>query len=200
MDQTVGRSYIHSLRSMLPVLLFLAFGLLTGTALPGLLQMGTGSYAGLASSYSFRVFENRSVNIWELFLYVGSVRMPVLLVLWMSSFTTLGIFFHLAYAWWLVASGGMLLALFAQSSGFQGGIQFCCCIFPQWIIYALLWKKEAIICFRRGRETPECFCGSVRKLQKKDFLELAELTALCVFGCACEAFLGTWLLRLYLRL
>jgi len=170
MDQTVGRSYIHSLRSMLPVLLFLAFGLLTGTALPGLLQMGTGSYAGLASSYSFRVFENRSVNIWELFLYVGSVRMPVLLVLWMSSFTTLGIFFHLAYAWWLVASGGMLLALFAQSSGFQGGVSsFAAVFFRSGSFTRSSGKKKQSSVFAEGVRHRNVSAGRSGSFRKRIF-------------------------------
>ncbi|MCD8338273.1 MAG: hypothetical protein LUD18_13595 [Lachnospiraceae bacterium] len=188
------------MQEILPVLLLLAMGLLTGSALPGLLQMGNGNYAGLASSYSFRVFENLSTDRWEIFCYVVSVRMPVLLILWMSSFTTLGILFHLGYAWWIAASGAMLLALFGQQSGFGGIAQFGCCIFPQWIFYAILWKKEMSIWFRRGRTTPEWFGGSVRKLRRKDVLELVNLAALCLLGCACEAFLGTWMLRLYLRL
>ncbi|MCC8100817.1 MAG: hypothetical protein LIP11_00645 [Clostridiales bacterium] len=190
----------RSVREILPVLLFLAFGLLTGSALPGLLQMGSGNYAGLASSYSFRVYESLRVNAWELFGYVLSVRMPVLLILWMSSFTTLGILFHLGYAWWVVASGSMLVALFGQGSGFQGIAQFGCCIFPQWIFYAILWKREMAIWLRRGRGVPEGIGSSVQRLCRMDLMELAHLAAICILGCACEAFLGTWMLRLYLRL
>ncbi|MCD8075240.1 MAG: hypothetical protein LUF27_09445 [Lachnospiraceae bacterium] len=198
MSQMDGR--YRTWRSLLPVFLFLALGLLTGSALPGLLQMGSGNYAGLASSYSFRVYGNLSVNVWELFSYVVSVRMPVLLLLWMSSFTTLGIFFHLGYAWWITASGAMLLALFCRRSGFRGIAQFCCCIFPQWMIYAVLWKRELSAWLQRRRRAPEPFQGPVGKLQRRDALELTRLAAFCLLGCACEAFLGTWVLRLYLRL
>ncbi|MCD8348757.1 MAG: hypothetical protein LUD16_12635 [Lachnospiraceae bacterium] len=198
--QPVGHSGGRFAGDILPILLFLAFGLLTGSVLPEILKLGSGNYAGLTSRYSFRIYESLRVNQWELFCYVMSVRMPVLLILWMSSFTTLGIFFHLGYAWWILASGSMLLALFCQRSGFQGVVQFCCCIFPQWFFYGILWKRELTIWLRRGKERPEWAGGSVRKLCRKDFSELVHLAALCFLGCACEAFLGTWMLQLYLQL
>ncbi|MCD7746431.1 MAG: hypothetical protein LUI13_14315 [Lachnospiraceae bacterium] len=201
---------------ILPVLLVLALGLLTGSALPRLLHMGTGSYAGLASEYAFRAYENADANGWDLFFYVSLVRLRTLLILWMSSFSTLGMLFHLGYAWWIAASGAMLLSLFGLRDGFQGMALFACSILPQWILYGILWKREADAWMERLRGSfGECSdfgtafaCGGASgrgrraawKIGRKDFSEFVSLVVICLFGCACEAFLGTWTLRLYLRL
>lgn len=187
-------------RRILPVLLFLATGVLLGSALPELLGMGDGSYAGLSGIYSFRVYENSSSNPLDLFCYVASGRMRTLLLLWMSSFTSVGIIFHLGYAWWVISSGAMLLSLFGLRNGFQGIVLFGCCVLPQWILYAALWKREAVAWMRRNREQPVLTTGRIQKINGKDLQELVGLTVLCLVGCACEAFLGTWTLRLYLQL
>lgn len=187
-------------RRILPLLLFPALGLLTGSALPELLRMGNGSYAGLSSLYSFRVYESISVDLPDLFLYVAQTRLWTLLFLWMSSFTSLGLLFHLCYAWWVAASFAMLLSLFVLRSGMQGILLFFCCVFPQWLVYAILWKREAASWIRRERGGQEITGVTVKRIRKKDAAELLGLAALCLFGCACEAFLGTWTLKLYLRL
>ncbi|MCD8015175.1 MAG: hypothetical protein LUG99_18775 [Lachnospiraceae bacterium] len=200
---------------MIPILLVPALGLLTGSALPKLLDMGSGSYAGLASEYAFQVYKNTETDGWDLFFYVASVRLRTLLLLWMSSFSTLGMLFHLGYAWWIAASGAMLLSLFGRQNGFWGIVLFGCCIFPQWMLYGILWKREVGFWMRRtpaapGEDSgfeailePERFAKAhcpIWKLQRRDLTEFGSLALLCLSGCACEAFLGTWTLRLYLQL
>ncbi|MCD7817984.1 MAG: hypothetical protein LUH07_02890 [Lachnospiraceae bacterium] len=195
-----GIFMLHSERRILPVFFILALGLLTGCVLPKLLCMGTGTYAGLSSLYSFQVYENISLNLKSLFFYVVSVRLRTLLFLWMSGFTTIGFLFHLGYAWWITASGAMLLSLFGLRSGYQGLLHFCCCLFPQWILYAILWKKETAIWMQRKSGIFGLRDGVVEKIRKRDIAELGNLVLLCLLGCACEAFLGTWTLRFYLQL
>ncbi len=187
-------------RTLLPSLLFLSLGILSGCAMPKLLSMDSGAYASLASRYGFRVYESISRDSRELFFYVVSVRMPVLLFLWMSSFTSVGRLFHLGYAWWLAASGAMLLSLFGLRSGARGLLLFGCCIFPQWILYGAMWKQEMAAWLKRERESTEPAGTSVKGIRRQDIAQLLRLTALCLLGCACEAFFGTWTLDLYLSL
>ncbi|MCD7957634.1 MAG: hypothetical protein LUG93_18185 [Lachnospiraceae bacterium] len=192
-------------RTILPVFLFLASALLFGSALPGLLDMGSGRYASLASLYGMQIYENASIDFRSLFFYVASVRMRTLLVLWLSSFTTVGLFFHLGYGWWLMASGAMLLSLFSLRSGFAGILSFAFCLFPQWIFYGILWKREMQSWVHRqglrmGGAGFEHKDRGFTPLWRKDIFEFLYLAAICLCGCACEAFLGTWTLQIYLRL
>ncbi|MCD8105653.1 MAG: hypothetical protein LUF35_11810 [Lachnospiraceae bacterium] len=192
-------------RTILPAFLFLASALLAGSAIPGLLDMGSGSYASLASLYSLQVYERTSLNVRELFVYVATVRMRTLLILWLSSFTTVGLLFHLGYGWWLIASGAMLLSLFGLRSGFDGIKSFACCLFPQWILYGALWKRETAAWLRRqaGHSGSTGFSRRGKTLLPalaEDVFEFLQLAAICLCGCACEAFLGTWTLKLYLQL
>ncbi|MCC8052138.1 MAG: hypothetical protein LIP10_16120 [Clostridiales bacterium] len=189
-----------SYRNILSVLLFLSSGILLGCAFPKLFSMDNGVYASLASRYSFGVYEITSRNGRALFLYIISMRMPVLLFLWMSSFTTAGWLFHLGYAWWLASSGAMLLSLFGLRSGVYGILLFGCCIFPQWILYGLMWKQEMTAWMKREHGFREAAGSNVKNIRRQDIAELFRLMGLCVLGCACEAFLGTWTLDLYLRL
>ncbi len=190
----------QSYRNLLPALLFLSSGVLLGCVFPKLFLMDNGTYASLTSRYSFGVYETASRNGRELFLYVLSVRMPVLLVLWMSSFTTVGWLFHLGYGWWLAASGAMLLSLFGLRSGVYGILLFGCCIFPQWILYGIMWKQELTAWLKREHGFRINTGSSVKNIWRKDIAELVRLAVYCLLGCACEAFLGTWTLDLYLRL
>lgn len=171
-------------------------GFLAGTAIPELFRMGTGDYASLLSVYSLRKYEHTTVEAVRLFSYIVSVRLPVLLFLWMSSYTTAGLLFHLVYAWWLGASAGMLLAVFMLKEGFGGIMLFGCCLLPQWILYASMWRRELSVLFRKMRSTGY-LTGSVSSIYKAELVELASLVALCLAGCAAEAFLGIWTLRLF---
>ncbi|MCC8044548.1 MAG: hypothetical protein LIP12_03490 [Clostridiales bacterium] len=195
-------------RTMIPVLLFLGSALLFGSALPGLLDMGSGRYASLASLYGFQIYENRSIDFKNLFFYISSIRLRTLLILWLSSFSTIGFLFHLGYGWWLTASGAMLLALFGLRDGFEGILKFAVCLFPQWIFYGILWKKEIIFWLRRqgrwerkpvDREIHQS-AGAYRFAMAANLSEMMSLAVICLLGCACEAFLGSWTLQLYLEL
>ncbi|MCD7885249.1 MAG: hypothetical protein LUI87_16340 [Lachnospiraceae bacterium] len=195
-------------RTMIPVMLFLASAFLFGSALPGLLDMGSGRYASLASLYGFQIYENSSIEFRNLFFYITSVRLRTLLILWLSSFTAIGLLFHLGYGWWLTASGAMLLSLFGMRDGMEGVLHFGFCIFPQWIFYSILWKKEIVFWLRRqeqwkGQPENRGFYqrkGAFMPVLAANLSEMLSLGAICILGCACEAFLGTWMLQLYLRL
>lgn len=187
-------------RTTLLILLFLSTGLLSGCALPELLRMGTGSYAGFSSLYSFREYSTASVNSLDIFPCVASVRLRTLLFLWMSSFTTAGILFHLLYAWWLTASAAMLLSLFALRDGAHGILIFVCCLFPQWFLYGLMWRQEIGVWLQRLHGISGTSDTFVRVIRKNDLAELGRLLLLCVSGCACEAFLGKWTLQVFLQL
>ncbi|MCD7766314.1 MAG: hypothetical protein LUH53_07365 [Lachnospiraceae bacterium] len=189
-----------SYRKILASLLFLSSGILLGCAFPKLFSMDSGTYASLASRYSLGVYERASRDCRDLFFYVVSVRLPVLLFLWMSGFTTAGWFFHLGYAWWLAASGTMLTALFGLRNGVHGILLFGCCVFPQWILYGMMWKQEMGIWLKREPDFREPVVSGVKSIRRQDIAEIFRLVVLCLLGCACEAFLGTWTLDLYLRL
>ncbi len=181
--------------------LFVLSGLLAGTALPELLRMGDGSYAGFTSLYSLQKYENAVIQFSNIFPYILSLRLRTLLFLWMSCFTVAGLLFHLAYFWWLAASAGMLISLFSLRSGWNGVILFACSLLPQWILYAAMWRRELSVLFwQSGMHyyTPE---GKPALLMKgKQLNELAQMTGLCVLGCACEALLGTQLLKFFFEI
>jgi hypothetical protein len=162
--------------------------------------MGTGSYAALVSRYGLMQYQEASVAGGQILPYILSNRIRTLLFLWMSSFTAAGVLFHLAYAWYLAASAGLLLSLFAIKAGYEGILWFACCIFPQWILYGCMWKEEAsflIRCrMRRGILEP---AESVR-FRFGPLWVLAKLLGLCTLGCAMEAWLGTWTLKIFLKI
>lgn len=179
------------------ILLILLTGFCVGSALPELLHMGTGSYAGFFSLYSFQKYEMTEIAPWHIFPYVLSIRMQTLLFLWMSSFTAAGVLFHAVYFGWLAAAAGMLLALFALQDGYEGLLFFCCCIFPQWIVYVTMWKRELQFLFRKSglqKDSP------LRSQQQRDLTDLAAMMGLCLLGCFAESFLGTWVLKIFLQI
>lgn len=154
----------------LPALLFVLSGLLAGAALPELMHMGNGSYAGFASLYAVQKFETSRIQYMDVFVYVLSIRVVTLLFLWMSCFTPAGQLFHLLYFWWLAASGGMLLALFALKKGGQGLILFGCSLLPQWILYTAMWKRELgfLIGGQELMKSSEEFHQNIYQKEKKE--------------------------------
>lgn len=181
------------------ILFFAAF--LGGTAVPELIRMGSGSYAGFFSMYSFQIYEQTQIHAWNLFVYIAKRRLLTVLFLWMSTYTAAGMLFHVLYALWLLVSGGMLLALFTLKNGKEGLVLLACCLLPQWILYTWVIRQEAGILFRHSgfeHEIAKQAAGPAR-LQKRDLIELGELLFFCALGCACEAFLGTWTLKIFLE-
>lgn len=173
-------------------------GFLAGTLMPELFRMGTGTYASLLSWYSLGKYESISVSPGKLLPYIISIRIKTLVFLWMSCYTPLGMAFHLGYAWWLAASAGLLLSLFMIRDGYGGLLLFFCCMFPQWLIYASMWKQELLFLFRkseRGRGQT-----GVLSFRRDEIAGLAQMAGLCLVGCAAETFLGTWTLKIFLQL
>lgn len=175
-------------------------GFLLGTLVPELFRMGTGNYAGLLSLYSLGKYESIAVSPEKLFPYVVSVRMRTLLFLWMSCYTSAGVLFHLGYAWWLASSAGLLLSLFMIRDGYEGILLFCCCIFPQWIVYAAMWKQELLFLLRQSSRAGQVQMGLMEPSRRNEIAGLAKMAAFCVAGCAAEAFLGTWTLKIFLQI
>ncbi len=187
-------------RGRITVLFILLLGFLAGIAAPELFRMGTGDYAGLASRYGFQTYENSGVSARDILPYILSIRLKTLLFLWMSSFTAVGLWFHLAYALWLAASAGLLISLFALRDGYDGVVLFACCILPQWILYAAMWKREGNLLSGRIRQRLRGNTGGVGAPLHMELLELARMAGLCVLGCAVEAYLGRWTLKLFLKM
>lgn len=184
------------------VILILLTGFLAGTALPELLRMGTGTYAGFLSLYSLQKYEESTVSAAAIVPYIAAERMKTLLFLWMSSYTAAGLPFHLVYAWWLAASAGMLLAIFMLRDGYAGILLFFCCLFPQWLLYGAMWERELQFLVRQWRRNSAWPAGSGRGmagLYRGDLTELAKMSGLCLLGCGAEAFLGTWTLQIFLQ-
>lgn len=175
-------------------------GFLLGTALPEMLHMGTGSYAGFVSLYSFGRFQEIFPEPGRLFLYLVPVRMKALLFLWMSSYTAAGVLFHFCYLFWLTCSAGMLLSLFILRDGYEGIILFFCCLFPQWLLYGSVWKRELGIFLRRMEGSRYRESGVLLPVSGRELGELGGLAGLCVFGCAVEAWLGLWTLKIFLKI
>ncbi|WP_283680940.1 hypothetical protein [Parablautia sp. Marseille-Q6255] len=206
-------------RRRITLLIFTALaGLLAGSAIPELFRMGTGDYSGLLSLYSLGKYEATEVAAARLFPYIVSVRVPVLLFLWMSCYTPAGFLFHLGYIWWLSASAGMLLSVFLIRDGYEGLLLFGCCLFPQWIIYASMWRRELQVLLRHfdqrgGGSRPwaslpasaaESYSGKILTVMqgsvRRELSEFFVLLGNCFLGCAAEAFLGIWTLKIYLGL
>lgn len=180
------------------VILVLLSGFFAGVLTPELFRMGRGNYAGFASLYSFRKYETMAVSWKKILPCILSVRIRTLLFLWMSSFTTAGLLFHLIYGWWLAASAGMLIALFMLREGYGGILLFLCCLFPQWIWYAAMWRKELGFLFQK-RHYDFAVQTQAQPLRRRDMAELGKMMGLCLAGCAAEAFLGRWTLKIFLQ-
>ena len=185
----------------LAVVLFLLLGFSFGTALPEFLRMGTGTYAGFLSLYGLQKYKERAVSAVNVLPYIAAGRLRTLLFLWMSSYTAAGLLFHLAYAWWLAASAGMLLALFMLRDGYEGILLFFCCLFPQWLLYGAMWQKEAGFLLRQRRRSGSGLTdgGGRMRMYRKDLADLSGMAGLCLLGCGAEAFLGTWTLKIFLQ-
>lgn len=194
----------HTYQRRLLLFFVLLAGFLGGTVLPELLRMGNGTYAGFFSMYSFRKFEEIKIDSGAVFLSVAAVRVQTLLFLWMSSYTAAGLLFHLVYAWWLAASAGMLLALFALRDGYHGLILFGCCLMPQWIVYTAMWRQEAAFFLEQQQRKRYTQVGNTAlpgKIKVKyDFQVLLRLLGLCLLGSAVEAYLGLWTLKIFLQI
>lgn len=187
-------------QKMVLVVFVVLSGFLIGTLVPELFRMGTGTYAGLLSLYSLGKYESITVSPEKVLPYIISVRMKTLLFLWMSCYTSAGMLFHLGYAWWLAASAGLLLSLFMLRDGYGGLLLFFCCVFPQWIVYASVWKQELLFLFRQGSRSSQLQMGSMVSSRRNEIAGLAKMAALCLAGCAVEAFLGTWTLKIFLQI
>ena len=185
----------------LAVALILLLGFWAGSALPELLRMGTGTYAGFLSLYSFRKYEESTPLALNILPYIAAGRLKTLLFLWMSSYTAAGLLFHLVYALWLAASAGMLLALFMLRDGYEGVLLFFCCLFPQWLLYGAMWQREVGFLLRQLRRSSVAFSGGGggAGTYRNDLAELAGMVGLCLLGCGAETFLGTWTLKIFLN-
>ena len=182
------------------ILFILLTGFFLGSVLPELLHMGTGTYAGFFSLYSFQKYEETTVNSRNLFPYILTTRLQPLLFLWMSSFTAAGILFHVLYGVWLSVAAGMLLALFTLREGYEGLVFFCCCLFPQWILYLTMWKREVHFLIEQQKRRFHGNTAAIGSLLRKDLLELAGMMGFALLGSAMEAFLGTWTLKIFLQI
>lgn len=170
-----------------------------GTAVPELLRMGTGTYAGFFSLYSFQKYGASTILPEKIFPYIAAVRMKTLLFLWMSSYTALGFAAHFAYIWWLASSAGMLLSLFMLRDGYEGILLFLCCLFPQWILYGAAWKTELGFLFRRRRRSLAEGLPQAAAFRRREMADFGKMIGFCGLGCAAEAFLGTWTIKIFLQ-
>lgn len=184
-------------------LIFAAAGLLMGTAVPGLFRMGTGNYAGFFSLYSMQKYQQKvqdgTAETIGLLPYILSVRLKTLIFLWMSSFTTAGLLFHAVYFWWLAVSAGMLLSLLLLREGIRGALLFGCCLLPQWMLYSMMWHREAGVFLHRWRLGADISQVNTASVRKKELQELVRMVLLCLLGCGAEVFLGRWTLRLFMN-
>ncbi|MCI8318214.1 MAG: hypothetical protein HFG96_06780 [Lachnospiraceae bacterium] len=185
---------------MAAAVLIVLSGFFAGTFLPEVFRMGKGTYAGLLSLYSLGKYENAVFLPEKIFPYILKIRLQTLLFLWMSCYTSAGVLFHLGYAWWLAASAGLLLSLFVLREGGAGILLFFCCVFPQWILYAAMWKQELAFLLRlRGRNSVATAVQAAA-LQRGQLSSLTKLVVFCVAGCVVETFLGNWTLKIFLEI
>ena len=155
--------------------LIITAGFAGGIFLPEMIHMNSGTYAGMFSVYSFQKFLQQEIQMRDVFLYIFSKRMELLLFLWLSSFTGAGIWIHALAGGWISCSAGMLLRLFCMKKGIQGILLFLCCLMPQWLLYGIMWKREVTICFGKKEHL---------------WFTFINLLMLCVGGCVCETWIG----------
>lgn len=184
----------------LTVWLFVLAGFCAGFSLPGLLHMGTGDYTGFFSLYSFQKYEGSEIHPAKLFYYVAGLRLRTLLFLWMSAFTVAGLLFHLAYAMWLSVSAGMLLSLFLLRDGYEGIWLLACCLLPQWFFYGAVWRRETGFLLYQNGSMAFVQGTGISVIRKRELGQLGVMVLLCLAGCLCEAFLGSWTLKIFLQL
>lgn len=174
-------------------------GLLAGTALPEWMRMGEGTYAGFFSLYGYQKFQEITVRPWELFPYIAAGRIRMFLFLWMSAFTPAGALFHSFYLFWTAAAAGMLLSLFVLRGGYEGILLFLCCIFPQWLLYASVWRQELLFFLHSRERKPYAALDGQPGAAGLDLKKLALMLAVCMLGCLLEAYPGLWTLKIFLR-
>lgn len=160
----------------------LLMGFLAGIVLPEIIKMNSGTYSGFFSMYSIQRFQQQEIQMREVFLYILSFRMELLLFLWLSSFTKIGIWLHAGVGAWTLCTAGMLLRLFFMKEGVHGIFMFVCCLMPQWLLYGILWKRELQICMSE-KKMYDAYRGRL-------WLTFLNLTGLCLGGCLCEAWIG----------
>lgn len=180
--------------------ILLLSGFLAGSALPELLHMGTGTYAGFFSLYGLQKYQEIQTGLGSVLWYVLMARLRSLLFLWLSSFTTAGMLFHALYFWWLSAAAGVLLALFVLRSGLTGLLLFGCCLFPQWILYTAMWREEISFLILQRKKDTQGYIIPAGSLSRGNLWTLARLTGYCILGALTETFLGNWTMKIFLRL
>lgn len=173
---------------------------LAGTAVPELFRMGTGTYTGFCSMYSFSLYERMEIRIWDLFEYILKIRILTFLFLWLSAQTVIGTAVHVLYAGWLSLSAGMLLALFTLRNGKEGVLLLGCCLLPQWILYLAAFGQEWEVLLEGRLKEIRVWNGNLLTGTKREWIQLGKILLWCTAGCACEAFLGTWTLKIFLQI
>lgn len=174
-------------------------GLLAGSVVPGLLKMGSGTYAGLLSQYSLSRYQEIHVSGWELFTAVFQKRLSFFLFLWMSSYTVIGLAFHGFCLFVLASAAGLLLAVFLLQEGYEGVLLFFCCLMPQWMLYLAAWREELLFLFRRRTWKTESLLPGNAVIGRYDLAVLGKILTLCLLGCGVECFLGTWTMKIFLQ-
>ncbi len=174
-------------------------GFFAGSVLPGILKMGSGTYAGLLSQYSLSRYQEIRVSGWELFTAVFQKRLSFFLFLWMSSYTVIGLAFHGLCLFMLASAAGLLLAVFLLQEGYGGALLFFCCLMPQWMLYLAAWREELFFLFHRRCWRADTLPQGGAVMGRYDLKVLGKILLLCLWGCGVECFLGTWTMKIFLQ-
>lgn len=173
------------------VIIMIIFGFFCGTAVPELFRMGQGSYAGLLSSYGLQSFACETLEPGTLFQYVFRSRVLGLTLLWMSSYTPVGLALHLFFIYWLCLSLGILFSIFLLRQGAHGILMLLCCILPQWILYGSVLRQElSFLARKRRQQTGTC---------RYDLQLYGKLFLSCLAGCLLETWFGLYIFQLVVR-
>jgi hypothetical protein len=174
-------------------------GIFFGALIPELLHMSSGTYAGLLSAYALQGFERTTPETGAMLYYILRSRITGLLLLWMSSYTALGLLFHIFILFWLGLSFGLLLSVFLLRQGYHGILLLLCGLLPQWIIYLSVLRKEFIFFTEKSNRPSDSSSLPSGSKIRRELSEFAKMLSACLVGCILETWFGMYVFRLFLH-
>lgn len=119
--------------SIMKILLLLSF--VAGIFVANLMGREEVSNAGVLNDYFVEKFQYTQINGENLFFYIIGERMPLLFLLFLLIFTSLGIFSGILVVGWQGFSIGFMLSTGIAKYGIKGIILVLGGLFPQYLLY-----------------------------------------------------------------
>ncbi len=156
--------------------------------------------AGVLNDYFVEKYKYAGINKESLFCYIIEERMPMVLVLLILSFSSFGGIIGVLNLGWIGFSVGFMLAAAMAKYGGKGMLLVIAGMFPQYIIYILVYVGYCGLAFFMGKGMHQAVSvGSVSKEQVRTYgrflLIGVALLLLFVTGIFLESYLNPIFLK-----